>query len=131
MHDFQIYILIYFCLFNLVTAEEVVLQYPQIKVYLSVSSCSSSHFLFINFWGRVNSNKGLPQWLTIKNPVAMQELQETWVWSLDQGDSLQEATATHSSILAWRIPRTEEPGGLQSIGLQKVGHDWSSLACIQ
>ena len=66
MHDFQIYILIHFCLLNLVTSEEVVLQYLQIIVYLSVSSCSSSHFLFINFWGSVNSNKGLPQWLSSK-----------------------------------------------------------------
>ena len=40
-----------------------------------------------------------------------------------------EGMATHSSILAWRIPWTEEPGGLQSIGSQKVGHDWSDLAC--
>ena len=38
--------------------------------------------------------------------------------------------ATHSSILAWRIPRTEEPGGLQSIGLQRAGHDQSDLACM-
>ena len=38
--------------------------------------------------------------------------------------------ATHSSILAWRIPYTEEPGGLQSIGLQRVNHDWSDLACM-
>ena len=42
---------------------------------------------------------------------------------LGQKDPLEEETATHSSILAWRIPRTEEPGGLWSIGLQKVGHD--------
>ena len=44
---------------------------------------------------------------------------------------IEKGTATHSSILTWRIPWTEEPGGLQSIGLQKVGHDWSNLACIQ
>ena len=37
---------------------------------------------------------------------------------------------THSSILAWRIPWTEEPGGLQSIGSQRIGHDWSDLACM-
>ena len=41
---------------------------------------------------------------------------------------LEKGLATHSSILAWRIPRTEESGGLQSIGLQRVGHDWSDLA---
>ena len=45
------------------------------------------------------------------------------------GDPLEEAMATHSSVLAWRIPQTEEPGGLQSLGLQGVGHDWSDLAC--
>ena len=50
------------------------------------------------------------------------------VWSLGQEDPLEEEMTTHSSILAWRIPRTEEPGGLQSIGLQRVGHDWSNLA---
>ena len=45
----------------------------------------------------------------------MQEMQETWVQSLGQGDLLEEAMATHSSILAWEIPWTGEPGGLQSI----------------
>ena len=51
-------------------------------------------------------------------------MQETWVWSLDQEDPLEEEMATHSSILAWRISWTEEPGWLQSTGSQKVGHDW-------
>ena len=46
------------------------------------------------------------------------------------GDPLEEGMATHSSILAWRIPWTEEPGGLQSIRSQRVGHDWSNWACI-
>ena len=50
-------------------------------------------------------------------------MQETQVQSLGQEDSLEKGMATHSSILAWRIPRTEEPGGLQSIGLQKVRHN--------
>ena len=54
-------------------------------------------------------------------------MQETWVWSLGQEDPLEEGTATHSSILVWRIPWTEEPGGLQSMGLQRVGHNWSDL----
>ena len=48
---------------------------------------------------------------------------ETWVRSLGQEDPLEKEMATHSSILAWRIPWTEEPGGLQSTGLQRVGHD--------
>ena len=50
-------------------------------------------------------------------------LWETWVQSLGQEDTLEEEMATHSSILTWEIPRTEEPGGLQSIGLQRVGYD--------
>ena len=53
----------------------------------------------------------------VKNPPAMQETQ---VQSLGQEDSLEEEMATHSSILAWRIPGTEEPGGLQSMGSQRV-----------
>ena len=53
----------------------------------------------------------------------MQETQETQVRSLDQKDPLQEEKATHSSILAWEIPWTEEPEGLQSVGSQRVGYD--------
>ena len=49
--------------------------------------------------------------------------QEMWVQSLGREDPLEEGMATHSSILAWEIPWTEEPGGLQSMGLQRVGHD--------
>ena len=51
-----------------------------------------------------------------------------WVWSLGQEDPLEEDMATHSNILAWRIPWAQEPGGLQSIGLQRVTHNWSNLA---
>ena len=59
----------------------------------------------------------------VKNPPAMQELQETQFQSLGREDSLEEGMATHSSILEWRIPWTEEPSGLQSIALQRVRHD--------
>ena len=55
----------------------------------------------------------------VKNLPAMRE---TWVQSLGWKDSLEEGMATHSSILAWRIPWTEEPGGLQSMALQRVRH---------
>ena len=48
-------------------------------------------------------------------------MRETWVRSLGQEDPLEKEMATHSSILAWRIPWAEEPGGLQSMGLQRVG----------
>ena len=57
---------------------------------------------------------------TIKNLPAMQETQ---VQSLGQEDPWEKEMANHSSILAWRIPRTEKPGGLQSMGSQKVRHD--------
>ena len=53
----------------------------------------------------------------------MQEMQETQVGSLDGEDLLEKEMATHSSVLAWRIPHSEEPGRLQSMGLQRVGHD--------
>ena len=56
----------------------------------------------------------------VKSPPATQD---TWVGSLDQENPLEKEMATHSSILAWKIPWTEEPGGLQSMGLQRVGHD--------
>ena len=55
----------------------------------------------------------------VKNLPAMQE---TWVQSLGQEDPLEKGMATHSSILAWRIPWTKEPGGLLSMGSQRVGH---------
>ena len=53
-------------------------------------------------------------------------MQEMWVWSLGQEDPLEKEIATHSSTLAWKIPWMEEPGRLQSIGLQRVGHDWAT-----
>ena len=66
---------------------------------------------------------GFPSGSVVKNPPAMQETQ---VQSLDREDPLEEGMATHSSILAWRIPWTEQSGGLQSIGSQRVGHDSSN-----
>ena len=57
---------------------------------------------------------------TVKNQPAMLE---TWVRSLGWGDLLEKGTSTHSSILGWRIPWTEEPGGLQSMGSQRVKHN--------
>ena len=60
----------------------------------------------------------------VKNPPAVQE---TWIRSLGWEDALEEGMATHSSMLAWRIPRTEEPGGLQCMVLQRVGHDQATI----
>ena len=56
----------------------------------------------------------------VKKSLAMWE---TWVQSSSEEDSLEEGTATHSSVLAWSIPWAEEPGGLQSMGSQRVRHD--------
>ena len=66
---------------------------------------------------------GFPGGSGVKNLPAVQELQETWVRSPGREDPLEEDMATHSSILAWRIPWIEEPGGLQFIGSQRVRHD--------
>ena len=65
---------------------------------------------------------------TVKNPLAMWE---TRVQYLGWEDLLEKGMATHSSILAWRIPWTEKPGGLQSLGLQRVGHDSETLEQIE
>ena len=59
----------------------------------------------------------------VKNMHAMQEIQETWVPSLDWEDPLEEEMATHSSILAWRIPWTKEPGELQSMQWKRDGQN--------
>ena len=65
----------------------------------------------------------------VKNLPAMQETQDTQVQSLGQEDPLEEEMVTHFSILAWSIPQTEEPGGLQSMGTQRVWHGWEHT-CI-
>ena len=59
----------------------------------------------------------------VKNPLAMQETQDVQVQSLGQEDPLEKEMATHSNILACKVPWKEEPGGLQSIGSQRVGHN--------
>ena len=61
---------------------------------------------------------------TVKNLPA---IWDTWVWSLGWEDPLEKRMAAHSNILGWRIPWIEEPGGLQSMGLQRAGHDWETL----
>ena len=63
-------------------------------------------------------------WTSLAQMVkSLPAMQETWVRSLGWEDSLENGMATHSSALAWEIPWTEEPGQLQSMGLQSVGHD--------
>ena len=64
--------------------------------------------------------------LVVQSVKNLPAVQETWVQFLGREDPLEKEMATHSSILAWKIPWTEEPGGLQSMGLQRVGHDWAT-----
>ena len=71
--------------------------------------------------------KGFPGGSAVKNPPAMQE---TWVQSLGREDPLEKEMAAHSSILAWEIQWTEEPGELQSTGSQRVEHDWARVLFI-
>ena len=70
-----------------------------------------------------SDTEGFPGGSAVKNPPVMLEQQEMRFRSLGQEDPLEQGMATHSSILAWRIPWSEEPGGLQSTGSQRVGHD--------
>ena len=70
----------------------------------------------MNYWN-------FPSGSVVKNPVAMQE---TWVWFLGQEDPLEDGIATHFSILRGKIQWTEEPGGLQSVGSQRIGHYWAT-----
>ena len=78
-------------------------------------------WLIISYWRIVNRASLVAQ--TVKNLPAMWE---TRIRSLGWKDSLEVGMATHSSVLAWRIPWTEEPGGLWSMGSQRVGYDWAT-----
>ena len=81
--------------------------------------------VWAGFLGEVtptSAHKGFPDGAVIKNHLPMQEAQDMWPQSPGQEDSLKKEMVTHSSILAREIPQTEEPGGLQSRGLQRVGH---------
>ena len=77
----------------------------------------------VSFTCNLCEEKGLPRWRCGKEPTRQCRRLETWVQSQDWEDSLEEGMATHSGILAWVIPWTEEPGGLQSGGWQRVRHD--------
>ena len=86
------------------------------------TSSKWNHTIFIFLWLAYLSMTFLVA-LTVKRLPTMRE---TWVQSLEWEDLLKKEMATPSSILAWRIPRMEEPGRLQSMGLQRVRHDWAT-----
>jgi len=74
-------------------------------------------------FGHTGCGTDFPGVSVVKNPPAMQELQETLVQSMGQEEPLEEGMTTYSSTLGWRILKTEEPGGLQSMRLQRVRHN--------
>ena len=76
--------------------------------------------------GVTESRTRLSHWTVVKIHLPAQKMQAR---PLDQEDPLEKEMETHSSILVWGIPWAEEPGGLQSIGLQTVGHDWNDWVC--
>ena len=96
-----------------------------------------SHPIFFMFiFAHVKNSFKYQMWasLVVQLVKSLPAMWETWVQSLGLEDALEEGMATHSSFLAWRIPRTEEPGGLQSMGSQRVGHVWvtkhSTHVCV-
>ena len=101
---------------------------PHLIGLQTLSGLFIPHLHFLLSWKKkiYITYSGFPVAQIVKNLPAVKETQ---VRSLAWEDPLEKRMATHSSILAWRIPWIEEPGGLQSMGLQRVGHDWFDLAC--
>ena len=92
------------------------------KAYLNFNSPNHREcpcYFISKYTGDASSIRGFPGGSAVKNPPTMQETQEMRVCSLGQEDPLEEGTVTHSSVLAWRTPWTEEPGGLQSMESQR------------
>ena len=100
---------------------------------LNILSCTYLLFVYLYQWHVWPLFCSLPNWNVVFQEFfgsdsslaqALPAMEETQVRSLGQEYPLEKGMATHSSTLAWRIPRSENPGGLQSMGLQGVGHDW-------
>ena len=105
-----------------------------ITIYTHTHTHTHTH-TYVWFVLLYNRNQ-LPSWASQvaqrgKNSPAMQEAQETWVWSLNQENPLEEVLAIHSSILAWRIRWREESDKLQSVGSQRVRQDWATKCAQQ
>ena len=102
--------------------ESLRIPYWEKQIYFAGGPDSSSK---TNWSGTTFLLRQNPSWMAqmLKNLPAVQE---TWVWCLSRENPLEKAMATHSSVLAWRIPWTEEPGGLQSIESQRVVHNWAT-----
>ena len=89
---------------------------PKVKVGIKRENLKIFHI-------KISGKKGLPLWLSSKESACKCRRHRRQFCSLGQEDPLEEEMAIHSSILTWRIPRTEQPGGLQSMGAQRVRHD--------
>ena len=90
----------------------------QTQLIVGGSAESCPHFILLS-----GPRRGFPSGSVVKNPPVNAGDTEAQIRSLGQEDRLEKRMATHSSILAWRITWTEEPGGLQSMWLQRVEHD--------
>ena len=88
-----------------------------------ITKNQNQHYFQRSLASDANAPKASQMALVVKNHLPMQETKETQVQSLGWEDALEKGMVTHSSILAWRIPWTEEPGGLQPIESKSVGHD--------
>ena len=100
-------------------------------VSLTSPALAGGFFTTSTTWEALNKVTYVFQFIWWFSPAGSEEKESTCntgtqVWSLDQDDPLEKGKATHSSIPAWRIPWTEEPGWLQSMGLQRVGHNWET-----
>ena len=93
--------------------------------YAKVFDCGSQHTVENSYRDGNTRPPYLPLWTSLMAQMVkcLPTMQETWVQSLGWEDPLEKEMATHSSILAWKTPWTEEPGGLQSMGSHRVGHN--------
>ena len=101
------------------------LESPTLQILYRLSHQGSPEF--VTFCQKLKMKVFFSRWRSGKESTSpVQEMQEIWVWSLNQEDPLEKEMATHSSILPWKIPRTEKPGRLKSIRSQWVGHTFFS-----
>ena len=99
------------------------LESPTLQILYRLSHQGSPEF--VSSCPKLKMKVLFPRWRSGKESTSpVQEMQEIWVWSLSREDPLEKKMASHSNILPWKIPWTEKPGRLKSIGSQRVGYDW-------
>ena len=126
------------CLPDHITDPTVILQSQFLMVILTTSQLKQilEMMYVVNITFFKDKQKVDLTWLgtvltnTEASLVAQTAMQETGFWPLGQEDPLEKGMTTHFSILAWRIPWTEEPRRLQSMGSQRLGHDWATNTCV-